>query len=281
MALSGSYDFNLARSEIIRMALEKVGVLEPNGAPTSEQDTSAARELDSMVKSWEGEGINLWSVDWTTQTLSASTIIAGTDGNDYECVRNHTSANSNKPIAGADYTSYWKATGGTGAGAVWASATAYTSICNYSLNQNIIGIKEAFLRRDNYDTPLNIISESDYMGFGNKSTAGQPTSIWFRRLHTPEIFLYSYPDTVTDVVHMAVIRKSQDMDTASNEADFLSGWLDALTYGLAARLADTYSLPLAERQQFFTKAEIFKNTARMGSQETGDLHISPDLRGYK
>jgi|GEM_PF-1680183 len=281
MALSGSYDFNLTRSEIIKSALEKVGVLEPNGAPTSEQDTSAARDLDSMVKSWEGEGINLWSVDWTTQTLSASTIIVGTDSNDYECIRNHTSTNDNKPITGADYTSYWKATGGTGVGAAWAVSTAYTSICNYSLNQNIIGIKEAFLRRDGYDTPLNIMSESDYMGMGTKTTEGQPTNLWFRRLHTPEIFLYPYPDTVTDVVHVTAIRKSQDMDTASDDADFLSGWLDALVYGLAARLADTYSLPLAERQQFFTKAEIFKNTARMGTQETGDLNISPDLRGYR
>lgn len=281
MALSGSYDFDLIRSEIIRMALEEVGAIEPNGAPTSDMDTSAARKLNSMVKSWEGEGINLWSVDWTTQTLSASDILVGTDVNDYEVTRNHTSANSNKPITGADYTSYHKATGGTGAGAVWALSTAYTSICNYSLNQNIVGIKEAFLRRDGYDTPLNLISESDYMGFGNKITPGQPTSIWFRRLHTPEIFLYPYPDTVTDVVHMTVIRKSQDMPTAANEADFLSGWLDALIYGLAARLSGTYPVPLNERQDLFAKAERFKTIARMGSQETGDLHISPDLRDYK
>ena len=37
-----------------------------------------------------------------------SDVVLGTDGNDYECILNHTSDNSTKPITGASWQTYWR-----------------------------------------------------------------------------------------------------------------------------------------------------------------------------
>lgn len=58
-------------------------------------------------------------------SVNTQSVVVGTDGNDYKCITNHTSSSSTKPITGADYLLYWEATGGSGAGAVWATDTSY------------------------------------------------------------------------------------------------------------------------------------------------------------
>jgi len=58
---------------------------------------------------------------------SQVSVVVGTDGNDYYCILAHTAAVADKPITGANYATYWVATGGTGGGAVWVSGTVYAA----------------------------------------------------------------------------------------------------------------------------------------------------------
>jgi hypothetical protein len=278
MALSGSYDFNKTRNDIIESAWRKTGDLSRGDVLSAEQAAEGAAELNDMVKQWQGEGIKLWSVELATQTLTASSEVVGTDGNNYFCIRAHTSTNATKPVTGADYTTYWKLGGSSGG--VWAVTTAYTSLNSYVLDSNVIGIEEAFVRRDTtyQDTPLDIIPREDWMKLGNKYTTGPPSKIWFQRKHTPEIHLYPYPDDSTDVIHFSQILKTQDFDTAADDPDLSSEWLSALTWGLAARLAFEAGLPPDERRDLKTMATETKEAALFGTQETGPVNISPDLR---
>jgi len=65
-------------------------------------------------------------INWcTVERYSQVSVVVGTDGNDYYCILAHTAAVADKPIIGANYTTYWTATGGTGVGTVWVSGTAY------------------------------------------------------------------------------------------------------------------------------------------------------------
>jgi len=52
-------------------------------------------------------------------------MVEGTDGNDYYCTAEHTASSSNKPITGADYSSYWADAGSTGSGETWVSGSSY------------------------------------------------------------------------------------------------------------------------------------------------------------
>lgn len=62
----------------------------------------------------------------TLSTVNSQSTIAGSDGNDYKCIRSHTSDSTNKPITGANYLQYWESAGTTGADA-WVTATSYTA----------------------------------------------------------------------------------------------------------------------------------------------------------
>ena len=107
MAYSGSRDFTLTRDEIITEAMEKAGVLATGENPTADQTASAKRTLNIMVKGWQTRGINLWTVVWKSMPLSASSHVVDASAQIYECVRNHTSAATDAPVAGVNSTTNW------------------------------------------------------------------------------------------------------------------------------------------------------------------------------
>mgnify|MGYP001175483004 CR=1 FL=1 len=61
----------------------------------------------------------------TTDLISTASEVIGTDGLNYSCILNHTSANANKPITGANWSTYWTQTG-TGGGS-WQEGKNYKS----------------------------------------------------------------------------------------------------------------------------------------------------------
>lgn len=58
-------------------------------------------------------------------TVTAQSVVTGTDAAAYKCIMPHIGAAVNRPITGANYSMFW-APGGSGAVA-WASGTSYTS----------------------------------------------------------------------------------------------------------------------------------------------------------
>jgi hypothetical protein len=279
MARSGSRDFTLDRNDLIYSALRKAQF--GTAGITNDIIKTAIKDLNVMIKAWQNEKIFLWAVVWEPTTLTASSVVVGTDGNDYECIRNHTSAATNKPITGANYTSYWEATGSTGSGSVWATSTSYTSISNVTLSTDIIGIEPEgnFLRGNGYDTPITKVSREEFMDYGTKTSEAPPTAFWFNRQHTPEIFLYPYPDDSTDVLHLQVIKKLQDFDAGGNEADFPEEWLEAIIFGLASRLAfENPKIERLTRNDLVALAETYKQRAVLGSSDANGVVISQDFR---
>ncbi|MDD5505389.1 MAG: DUF2341 domain-containing protein, partial [Candidatus Omnitrophica bacterium] len=55
------------------------------------------------------------------------TIVIGTDGKDYKCIKSHTSTVSDRPISGASWATYWQDNSTTGKGVAWAASTLYES----------------------------------------------------------------------------------------------------------------------------------------------------------
>ncbi len=63
--------------------------------------------------------------DCIIERYSQASIVVGTDGLDYYCILAHTSTVADKPITGANYATYWKATGSSGVGVVWVVTAVY------------------------------------------------------------------------------------------------------------------------------------------------------------
>lgn len=277
MATSGNFDWTLSRDGIIKAALQKLGVIQSGDGndPTATQITDAATALNLMVKSWQNKGVFLWTVEWVTKTFSASDEVTGTDSSVYTCIRSHTSAASNKPVTGANWSTVWRLRGSTGG--VWTTATSYSSVGDFAVEGDTIGIEQAFIRSNNYsDTPLEIVRREKFHEITDKANTGEPSVLFFDNRLTPQIFLWPIPNDTTDVLHVLRVRMLENFDAAANNADFPVRWLRALIYGLAADLADDYKRPIDEFDRLFAKAEKLFEEAKGADKTISDSDfISP------
>jgi len=69
MATSETYTFNLDIADIIEEAYERIGVEAVSGY----QMSTARRSLNLLLTEWANRGINLWTMDQTSVTLSSGT----------------------------------------------------------------------------------------------------------------------------------------------------------------------------------------------------------------
>ena len=69
MALSGTTDFNLDLSEYIEEAFERCGAELRSGYDFR----TARRSLNLLFTDWANRGINMWTIEQGTQTLSQGT----------------------------------------------------------------------------------------------------------------------------------------------------------------------------------------------------------------
>ena len=69
MAYSGTQTFNLAIEEIIQEAFERCQLEVREGYDLK----TAKRSLNLMLTEWANRGLNLWTIDYATQTMTAGT----------------------------------------------------------------------------------------------------------------------------------------------------------------------------------------------------------------
>lgn len=282
MAVSNSYDFTVTRDELIKAALQILKVVDVDSTPTAGQVTSAARDLNMMIKAWRVDSGFLWDTDWITKTLSASSAVIGDDLNEYKCIRPHTSSTSTEPgntPAQPDASTYWEATGEVGLAATWTTSTAYYSIGSLLLPAEVIWIDTAFVRRDGTDYPLRIITKDEFLAIPDKASTGMATSVHFsRELGQPELYLWPMPDVTTDVIHLNVMKKAMDFDSSTDSPCFTEEWYEALKFGLASKQSFIWNVPKSERDDLRLQAYETKRLAMMGDTERTDLRISPARR---
>lgn len=85
------------------------------------------------------------------------------------------------------------------------------------------------------------IGRGDYVSIPNKNTQSRPTQFWCERiLPTPVLHLYPCPDQAYTVTYWRY-RQTQDFLAMANSPDAPVLWSEAITSGLAARLAVKYA----------------------------------------
>ena len=76
MATSGTFTFNLDLADSLEEAFERAGLELRSGYDYK----TARRSLNLMMLEWQNRGLNLWSVDFATQALTAGTTQYTLDG---------------------------------------------------------------------------------------------------------------------------------------------------------------------------------------------------------
>ncbi len=268
MTVSAVFTFDPSRTQIIEAAMKRIGVLAPGQNASSDQLVEGTFWLNLMVKAMQNDGIRLWTEEWETYTLTASSEVLGSDGLNYECIRPHTSDATNKPVTGADWPSYWTQRGSSGG--TWVTATSYTSQNSFLLPARTVGITKAFYRStQNNDLPIELIKLSEYMDKHDKTLKGDPINIALDEdISQPRVYMYPIPDDLTDVINILRIRPLYDYDAPGDTSDFPQRWVEAIIYGLAERLGHVYGLDINELQLLENRHRDAVRKAKRDDSET-------------
>lgn len=147
-------------------------------------------------------------------------------------------------------------------------------------------IIQAFNRNTstNIDIPMRIVTRQEYNMLGNKSVSGNPIQLYYspQRVYG-DLYVFPTPTSVEAASNVIVInyqRPFEDFDTGTDEPDFPQEWFDALSYGLACRLAPTYGIPINDRKQLWNEMTIIKQEAMNFGLEEGSMFFSVDRRTW-
>lgn len=161
--------------------------------------------------------------------------------------------------------------------------TAGTS--TYAVDAKVVMILDAYIslnqgtttQSDRYITP---ISRTEYASFATKKTSGFPTSFWFDRLISPTVTLWPVPDSGGPYyLNYYVCTQMQDANLAGGETpDVPYRWYDAMTAGLAHRLARIYA-PQLEAQRKTDAQEAWAVAAAQDTEGVA-LSIAPGIGAY-
>jgi len=129
---------------------------------------------------------------------------------------------------------------------------------SYTLSPYALMVKQAWLRNtDNIDRPIKVDSLSNYNLIPNKTTSGKINRIAYdAQLNTGTLYVWPTPDDDTDVLHLKYLRKIEDFDASSDNADLPQEWLLAIALNLGILVAPKYGKSLTK-----TNPELVENAA--------------------
>ena len=104
-------------------------------------------------------------------------------------------------------------------GATSAAATTVTSAASLADTQSTVDVLEAVIRRSGTDIGVTRIGRQDYLSIPDKTTQGRPTQFFVDRQITPTITVWPAPENSTDQLIYYRIRRIEDVDASTNDAD--------------------------------------------------------------
>jgi hypothetical protein len=292
MAVSGSKDFAITRSDIIEGALRKLGIYDAGDSVSGgDETTTAAKALNLMVKALVTRGADLFLREEVTLFLQPQTqsYSLGTSGSAHATASFVETTLSAAEASGQTVISVTSSTGMTAADNVgikmdddsihWttivsvdsstqitittatdAAASSGNKVYAYTTKADRPQKLLYAYRRDTsaLDTEVSIIGETEYRRQSNKSSEGPPVEIWYHPTLTSGT-LYVWPvdgGSTWDKLIFVSQYLPDDFDSASDNPEFPIEWGECLVYNLADRLAPEYGIPSRERRDLKTEAEF-------------------------
>ena len=149
------------------------------------------------------------------------------------------------------------------------------NVSSYSLASQdppIYAIDRAYLRINNFDTPVSVASWRQYEDIPDKSINADPSVIALDGQITPTLYVWPVPSQSRTLFYTGIV-KLKDFDTSNGNPDFPVRYVEALTFGLAHKLACEYGLPLAERRELERQFQAEFAEAKTGERERADYEF--------
>lgn len=239
MALSGSQDFTLTRTQVIDAALRVIGVIRSGDTVTNDSnlETDCAQALNIMLKSWHNLGMPLWNRKEVVVPLIAY---------QKNYTVNYPGGNINiaPPIRIVD-----------------AFRTDLAS--NTDTEVSIID-------RDEYDLlsskASNGVTTEIFYDFQDVPVGTQSN-----------VFVWPTVTSNSSVnLHLIYHKGYDDMDAAANNLDFPQAWFAAVKYNLAVNLAPEFGRQVSPDLRQLAEKSLY--LAMLGDHEEGSIRFMPDMR---
>lgn len=292
--------------------MKGAGKLEDEEVPTASESQDVSDILNMMLKSFQQKGLKLWLRKKATIFLKKATNQYSLSSTGAHATYSYTrtqikvaasatntsiDVDSTTGMTASDFigfelddgTSYWTTiTSVTDTDTVVIPSPGITSaaaVDNYvyfftTKIDRPLRILQAFVRDvDNNDTPVEILSQRDYMELSSKTSDGQVTKIHYDP-QTSAGLLYVWPETddVTDTLEVVVQRQIEDMDAATNDFDVPNEWYEPILYGLMERVGIHFQIPDTMLRRISIKAATSLEDALNFDVENTSLFLSPEIR---
>ena len=142
-------------------------------------------------------------------------------------------------------------------------------VLSYSLAGSdpcIYALDRAYIRLDGDDHPISVASWRQYVDITDKNGTGDPVLVALDTQLSPTLYVWPVP-TITRTLYYTGLVKLKDFDTAGGNPDFPVRYVEAITFGLAHKLACEYGLPIAERRELERQYQGEFSEAKSGERE--------------
>jgi len=132
-------------------------------------------------------------------------------------------------------------------------------------------LEASFRNSDSIDTPLTKISRSNYQALSNKTSTGQPTQYYVKRLiDRVTITLYLTPGTeqAGKFLNYYYVKRIQDAGDYTNDADVPYRFVPCMTAGLAYYLSVKYAPEKIQMLKMLYEDELNRALTEDGSSSS-------------
>ena len=286
MATSNSTDFNLTRDELLLGALRLIGKSGRGKTASSADISDAAEALELMVKSLQATGAHLWKTQEATLFIEKGTPSYSLSG--ANCTQEYVktamkvagvatdSTIDVDSIAGSsdadfigikldDGTMQWTTINGAPSGdtvTLTAALTGASAIGStvYTYTTKIVRPLKALSARriGTSDIDIDVVSRDEYFTLPNKLSSGEINQVYYDpQLEIGKFYIWPTGNAADDRVQITFMMPLEDFDSSNINPDFPQEWLEALKWGVAARLGPEYGLPL-DRQTYLDQMSAGK-----------------------
>ena len=146
-----------------------------------------------------------------------------------------------------------------------------------------IDVLDAFIREtvgsETTDLPMSRLSRAEYSHITTKTSTGKPNQFFINKQLTPTITVWPAPDvSSTYTIHMNVLTRMDDADSATNTMDMPFRFYPCLTAGLAYYISMKRAPQLTGQLKAIYEEEF--DRALSTDEDRTSFNIAPNLSGY-
>ena len=305
MAVSGSYDYTRTQIQLIKSAMRDIGELAKGETPDADDYEVVSEALNLLIKSWQNQGIGLWLNQECTLYLQNDTVqyALGPSGDHWTADPHKTelasagaaadltiTVDSYTGMADADYigieldsgTLDWTTIDTPAAVLITiddalASAAAVDNHVYFYTDkaQRPIEILKDTIRRvdeNAHETPIRLISRSEYMAINDKTSEGPVNSVYYdRQLTNGQLYVWPEPSSVKEYLRMTIRRPISDVDALTHHIEVPPEFLRALEWNLAIEIAPKFDADVSKLMLYHAESSLMD--ARGLSREGASVFI--------